>query len=244
MTFNNSINKKGFVYPGGPYLTGVSYVKAYIGNAGIGDIDLYTCPSGKQAAVLGMTLANTVFPFVGGVYSEIFTGGSYRQSGYQILSGSSLPVPNVFVGGVLQAGEKLAMRTFSLGTNIWADIVQFDILPNLKPIKYTLSNGNNTVYTVPAGKTAYIFGQYSSLSNYNAGMFISNQSGTSRNYSIYFVPSGSAPLTSNLFFSFPSTTNNYLVYSSAMSLNSGDSIVVNTDSGVPTQTVFLTPYEV
>jgi len=120
--------------------------------------------------------------------------------------------------------------------------------PNVRTVKLTsLSAGNNTLYTCPAGKTCYI-GGFSTIFNTSgsAGVNYINNSGSARTIMYYLVRSGGSPgLTNCLYFSAVNGIANLSVGPAAISavLTAGDSIVINTDSAASGQVAYISVWE-
>lgn len=245
MPKNNDVNN--FIYhQQGAFLPGVKFPSGFLGNAGSGNVDLYTCPAGKRASVSYISCFNSAGTTTT-IQPEIYVSGTYYKIG-NTSTVATTAQGNLLVGKqaiILEAGEKISVNTSQAGMNFWANIVEFD---NTAPIKtgkiLTLSNGNNTLYTCPAGKKAVTL-DFDLCVNYELQKFLYfNNSGGSRTITWYAVPNGSSPGTSNTMGN--ETVNSGLAAArkiGAVMLNAGDFIVVNTTAGTATQTAWVNVME-
>jgi hypothetical protein len=248
MATNNTLNNIFKSMWGTPTLTGLSFPSCYQSQLPIAVNDVYTAPAGKRAFIYNLRVFNS-----GGSLSRATTffksGGNY----YQVAAIQSF---NATTGGyllsyplILEPGESIAVQANNTGLNVWGDIIQYDSTTGPKMVSVlALANGNNTIYTVPAGKTAMILpvnGSYNQQILPNIRIF--NSSGGTRTYTMYFVPSGGSPGSTNqCTIAKTAATSNYLSLSSGFSstLAAGDFVVINTDSGTASQYAFLLVQEI
>jgi hypothetical protein len=105
-----------------------------------------------------------------------------------------------------------------------------------------MANGNNTLYTVPAGKTAFMVMSYFS---FQAQLFFSNNSTASRNYRAYVVPNGGSAGTTNLSLQTTAFADKLCTgYNSTHNLQAGDSIVVDTNNSTAGQHAWVFVIEI
>jgi hypothetical protein len=245
---------QGFTNPFGSFSPLLSYqgltfpnpktINGFVGNAGTGDIDLYTVPSNRRVLVYGLGVFFTGISSTS-CYPEIKVSGSY----YKLQNGQTI-ITNSFAQSwvfnyIAEAGETIAVNSSVSGANIWLKGIEFDDTSGCKTAKLTsVVNGDNTLYTVPAGKTALILN--SNPATLTSGtLIIWNNSGGTRTYNLFAVPNGGSSDTSN-------KVRNALSVNAAIfnespfvaALNTGDFIVVNSDASTATQFVYITVCEV
>lgn len=241
---NNFINSFGFISGIGPLVRNPEYVVKTIGNIQAGNNDVYTVPSGRKAIVLTCLGVGGTGTTVG---MQVKVSGTYypiSASPISIGSGSSL----LGMGTVLEAGDILSVNGVAGGnTNCrcWFSICEMDISsPFYVARNLGLSNGDNTIYTVPTGKTAYTVDGFGNL---YSGFFLQNyfnNSGASRNITAYVVPTAGSPSSANTFYNTTATADGGTAFVwSRTALNSGDSLVINTNSGTSGQTVWVSYIE-
>jgi hypothetical protein len=178
-------------------LTGVTYASFFVGNAGSGDITLYTVPSGFRALIQTQDFntagsTTTYFP-------EIKIGGAgsfYHVSGTSTTA--TLNENNFNLGMVLEPGDVFAYNTSQAGLNISGTVILFSTNSPLKTKRFYTGwvNGNNTVYTCKS--TALIAG-FSPFFNSSTGASVSyvNQSGSSATISWNLVKNGNSVGSTN-----------------------------------------------
>lgn len=251
MPQSNAINNYTFNFPVGPTLPGMTYPQAYVaGNSGgSGNQDIYTCPTGKRALCYGISMFNTTVGNIN-VFSEIYVSGTYYQlEGLSVLSGSANTSAFTVFPIVLEAGERLALNTNATGATLFGNVVEFDNTAILKTYKVlSLSAGDNTIYTVPAGKSAIVLDAYCAL-NINVGtkaFGYFNGSGGSRTLNAFIVQSGGSTGTTNKIINSTVVTNGAVLSNNFTfcSMQAGDFFVVNTDAGTATQTCWINVLEV
>lgn len=155
-----------------------------------GDLDLFTCPTGKRAYVYSMYQWDTTGSTITHYY-EVKSGGSYYRLTTNATT-TTLAQNAVVVGFILEGGESIAINATAGGLIVNGSITVFDSTSNVKTAKVlTTSTGNNTVYTCPSGKTAtFISGGLVYNSNAGADLNFVADAGGTRTYRWYVVPSG------------------------------------------------------
>lgn len=240
MAKQNGINDCAFTHSIGPFVNGGKFVNVFSGNI-TGTIDLYTCPSGKRALIM----------------RYVACGGTSQGNLKLKVSGTYYTVNNSTLGGgtalnwlplILEAGEIISVVvTSGSGTNLWLQVLEFGNTASIKTSKtLTLANGNNTIYTVPAGKTAYILDNQATTGMLNGAVHYFNNSGGTRTVATYVVPSGGIPGSGNQYNTTQSVSNGVgnTAVGRAISMKAGDFIVVNIDAGTATQTAWITLVEI
>lgn len=239
---NNIINNVGFISGFGPLVRGAKFVNAFPGNTSETD-DIYTCPAGKKALITQVM----------GISSPIMTGGLQLK-----ISGNyyNFTAPNTIWGNVstnsfgivINPGEGLSFTVNSNpGGNLWARIMEMDISTPIYTARLlSLAAGDNTIFTVGAGKTAITLDTLGGAYVNGSGGIYKNFSGASRSIKVYHVPNGGSSGTANQYFQNTAVANSsgVVVPSVPSSMNSGDSIVINTDASTATQWVYMTYYEI
>lgn len=205
-----------------------------------GDQALYTVPVGKKALVSDLWVTN---PTAGGItyFTKLTTPNGTFQLGAGKTEGAAGIGHNYGNNGansipiVLNAGEVYSINSSALGMSVWLAIIEFDASSALSRWDIqTWINGNNVLYTHPAGKTV-VFGTigFTSINNPVATMtsfMLFNASGSTRTYvGPYIVPSAGSPSTANQF-----GGSNALISGQAFAkhfpggLTTGDTIVITT----------------
>ena len=135
-------------------LTNATFPAVRGSTTGSGNLDIYTVPSGKRLLVESGGGINTS----GGSITwntEIKSGGNYY---YLFAPAAVVAGANTAVQGasfILEAGESISINATGAGLNISFAAIQFDNTTGVKTVKLLgPSTGNNTLYTVPVGKTA------------------------------------------------------------------------------------------
>lgn len=230
------------LFGGAAKLIGASYPRAFI-NTSSGDNTVYTVPTGKSAYVIAGRAHNTA-----GSSRTLYTGIEVSSTVYRMSSNISVGAgldQDLQGGFVLNAGEKLIVNSTGTVVNISFQIIEFE-KGNLKTSRVlSLSNGDNTIFTVPAGKTAMIVNPSGTHIDNGASVNVVNDSGGALNYQVYNVPNGGSSGSTNLMSQSTAVNDNTRTdFSFATSLDAGDFIVVNTSGGTTTQTAWVTYYEI
>lgn len=248
----NSIGAS-LVFPGVPLLTGLALPVCRGNNMASGSNDLYTVPVGKRAMICSM---NTFKPGAGttNFYPEIKISGVYYRLRAAVPNVTNARVNVTGVRYIAEAGETLSVRTDSSGLNAWVKVIEFSIdVPLYSPKLLSLSTGDNTIYTVPTGKSVNIInglfentGLAVLLGQLHSSLLYANESGASRTLKWSVIPSGqSNGVGFNIATSFVvANTSSSAAFFSAGSLNTGDSVILNIDAGTATQLAWLNVIEV
>lgn len=213
-----------------------------------GNVDLYTVPAGKKVFIAQClcwargTLVNCRL--------SINSGGTYYLLGTTSTSATIQCLLPTFC--IVLAGEKIAYNLSSAATvNTRLSFWEFDDdTPIVRGALFTLANGDNTVYTCPAGKQALPLSFHRDVAN-NVGNTNTvnywNGSGATRAISLYYVPSGGSPATTNRTWTGNVSNNDGLLFTNNTLtfpvLNAGDSYVINTNANTATQVAWINVVE-
>lgn len=243
-TWVNPGTNSGPTVPGGIPMTGVSYPAAYNMNVSTGDTNIYTVPSGKRALVVAAMLMNN--SGVGNIvwFPEVKISGTYFRLANNITTANASESNASNIGYIAEAGEIVAVNTATNNAGAVAfQIVEFDNTNAVFAAKTTsLSAGDNTVYTVTAGKTATIFGVQLQVGSVGA-LIYQNSSGAPRTIIWKFTPSGGSATQIAASASVGNNAKNSAgTFTGGAS--AGDSIVLNTDAATATQWAWVNVMEI
>jgi len=213
-----------------------------------GNNDIYTCPANKRAIITEMTAFNGHATNSSSMVAMLKIGGVY----YPATPSTSIIAQSTgtrSVTYVLEAGETIAINMTQQPFNVVVSIMEFDNTSNLKSAKVTtstLTSGDNTIYTVPNGKSALVLNNTLTMCSGTQGTFTAgNNSGGNVTYKWNVVPSGGSVGTNNQMSA--STTISTGAGSSqtltSFSMGAGDFINVNLSSGTADQIAFVTVVE-
>ncbi len=150
----NAIDQLFYTACGGQGLPGITYINANQVVSASGQNQIYTVPAGRRALISRVD-CNAQSSVSAGVCFN--NGGSYFPGGGSAVSLTAGTPQNLMttLPLILDAGEILSVVLQSaLSVNVWPQIIEFDASAPLKSGKFlNCANGNNLVYTVPAGKT-------------------------------------------------------------------------------------------
>lgn len=240
----NAINANLFNFL--PQNASAKYIDAKGASLVTGDTDLYTVPTGKKALFFGHSAFNASAGNISYYFQIKVSSTYYRITSVTTLATGVRTTLSDATVIVLGAGEILSINTATTnGLNILTRVVEFDATLNgIKTSRIlALSNGDNTLYTVPTGKTALLLGGADMISSNQ--VLVMNDSGANRTYNVYIVPSGGAAGTSNKVEAANTIADNVATsFTCLTTLNTGDFIVVNTDNGAATQTAWVTYAEI
>lgn len=229
-------------------LTGASFPAARSYATASGDVDVYTAPSLKRALVLSAGGYNTT----GGTlnwFPQIKSGGNYYRmatSAAVVLHNSAANTP---VGIVLEPGESISVNTDGVGMNYTFSVIQFDSTSPLRTAKLLgPATGNNTLYTVPAAKTAWVLGGTGLTWNVTSALTFVSDAGGTRAFLMCSVASGgvttcAADSANEINKGSSAASTRTSAISVPMTLNTADFVVVNVDTGAATQIVWINVLE-
>jgi hypothetical protein len=189
-----------------------------------GDNDLYTVPTGRRAIGLFNTAFNTAVGALN-LYSTFKRSGTvYRVSSTANINAGAQG--NTAWQIVCEAGDILGANASGTGLNLSGTIFEFDVSSPLKTaIILDTSNGDQTLYTCPANKRAYLFN-----SAFTFGLGVISFCGTTGTPSItpYLVPSGgSKGATNQIAAATPASASTRSSINCSTVLAAGDTIVIN-----------------
>jgi hypothetical protein len=237
-------------YPGGmggPVgLKGAKYKSVRGSNLGATTTDLYTVPAGKRA-VISVSMHHNTNAAACTIQQMLKAASVYYPLGGQVSVAAGGINSNGSFLYVFEAGESWAITTSVSGLNLWGRIVEFD---NDAPLKsgrvLTLLNGDNLLYTAPAGKTVYVQGGIWLPPAQAPSMNIINASGATRTFSSFGTAAGvTASSTGARVHNGVAIANNAIGFCVVPpNLGAGESIVFTSDgagAGVAYVTVWEQP---
>lgn len=222
-------------------------ISGVAGPLSVGDNDIYTVPANRRAIISGGVISN----FTGGggsvaAFAEIkHNGVYYRASGTanaqdQDIAFSGAPIPAI----LFEAGDTFAVNaaTTSGGYGTF-EIIEFSANSALKSSNiYGLSNGNNTVYTCPPGKTSKPF-TFGSAYTTRSSLYVASGAVAPGVTTVAIVKSGGTPSVrvGSSILNGTNTIVDNLFYCGTVA--SGDSFVLNVTMGDSAQAVFISVIE-
>lgn len=228
----------------GSALPGASILNITSNNqSGTGNQDLYTVPAGKRLLIASITAlapsgASTV-------YGLAKVSGTYYRLGANASIGTGSPTAINFSSYIFEAGEIVAINQTVAGVNYWGRGILFDNTSGLKTAKVlALSNGDNTIYTCPANKTA--IGMIAGGGYTQSMLYYVNDSGATRTYSVNVVTSGGSVASTNKLVNAQTNSDKTVLTIAqfgAVALSAGDFVNLNTDAGTANQTAWVTVFE-
>ncbi len=202
-----------------------------------GNLDLYTCPTvspARECMITAGTFYNTAASSIT-AYPEVKLSGSGTY--YPLQASQAVPASSAAtVGGVyfiLGQGDTISVNATAAGLNVWMDDIEFDAATPLTQVKFTgLASGDNTLYSVPSGKTAIIATLGFGAPGFAAGVVrYSNATAGSVTAHLNVVPSGNSAGSSNQVSAAAAvTTISATSFNVNATLSSGDFISGNVNS--------------
>ena len=234
------------IYMFGVPLKNAKFVRVFGAGLNTGNNDLYTCPASRKAVLLNTStrchnasaglLGHKIAIKSSGTYYPISTWGNLSVGQYTITSPA-----HTFC---MEAGEGLSVITdANNGYTAGFVVVEFDDDAPIRTVRVnSLANGDNTIYTCPADKTAT--GASTAWRETAPTIGVSNYSGASRNYVFYTVPTGlAADATTQTYASTVISNVSASNFNCSTNLEEGDSIVLNTSDGTAGQFAWITVVE-
>ncbi len=230
-------------------LTGATFPAVRCLPCGSGDTDLYTAPAGKRVLVM---VGGGLNPTSGTInwYFEIKSGGSYYRltSSAAVLTHANSLTSQARI--ILEAGESLSVHTDATGMNIQIDALQFDNSSPARTVKLLgPASGDNTLYTVATAKTASILSITGYTWNASSIVSFSADAGGTRTANVCAVAFGGATTCAANsvneigFLAVAPSTTGFAASAAGVSLNSGDFVVVNVDTGNAAQITWINVLE-
>jgi hypothetical protein len=247
--YNNGSSFSGLLMlsPAGTILPNLVFRNIYKNVTSTGNVDLYTCPANKRAIACEIEVFNNSGNTLAW-YTTIKIGGNYFQSTASTNTGNNASGSRSS-HYILEAGETIAINADHQPCNVWGGVFEFDNTSNLKSGKITtFIAGDNTVYTVPNGKTAIVLPNTFTPCNGAAGTFsYGNLSGGTRTVTFNLVNNGGTPGTTNQIAASgsvlsPNTTFNPT--SVGLTMAAGDFFSINSDANTAGQFGFVTVVEI
>lgn len=232
------------VYPNGAPFWNVKHKNIFSANVSFstGENDLYTVPAGRKAIVVSVNIWN-ISGTSPNVISKIKNGSNYFRASATTAStsGTAVTLRSIIP---LDAGESFSLN-FSTGiaANVAISIIEFDANSPVAFAKIlgTLINGDNTLYTCPAGYTAtpLTLLDISKAGSTGVGTVnFGNESGGSLTLITNLVPSGGTAGSTNKMSSGSASNNAVTSANMPCSLEAGDFLSVNTGSNSASQCVW------
>lgn len=216
-----------------------------------GDNEVYTVPANRKAWVVRVSLHQ---PAGGSTIAthlkQKISGTSYRVSANANLT--SQGVTSHTNGNILEEGDILVVNIADVGAgiNAYCKIIEFDAGTGPTLVRtLSLTTGDNTIYTTPVGKEAFVLsvGLQFNQNMEQPGILIANESGVASTFTVYRLQSGeSVEASKQVNFSASIADNGVTEFlmGAAGYLPAGASIVVNTsDDGDTNQRVWLVVQE-
>jgi hypothetical protein len=230
MSYIAGISADGLLSPlGTAAMPNLSLTQIYASNQSTGDHSLFTVPAGKKAVCIA-SVHNTSVGNIGCTPKMSFDGGvTYIQT-----NGATTPAANGTSNGITweyvgAAGDVFGLTTATNnGANIFGIAYVFDASSVIKTVKLTsFTDGNNTLYTVPAGKKAF--------TPFGYGVLLTGSANAS---AMYAITTGATTVKFNIVQSGGSVGSTNQVSTASISsiggpasfiaMNAGDFINVNT----------------
>lgn len=240
----NSIENAVMGGLGGIYVSNPRFFSIFQSNIGSGDIDIYTVPAGKRAAIFSQHAYNSAASSTTW-HTQIKVSGIYYRTSINSstvagLSTASVQAPSI----ILEPGETFSYNTSQAGLNVWSRVMEFDINTGLKTSKILGPfTGDNTVYTVPMGKSAWMLDRNLSINN-SVGAFLASAAGASSTIDCRVVPNGGSPGLANSSINNAVSANGVTSLAGPKSLNAGDFVSYNLGTGDPGQMLWVSVMEI
>jgi len=171
-------------------------------NVSSGDNDVYTAPSGRKCIFQSTTNVHIFYNTSGSSitwYTQIKIGGTYyRTNTNRSTSAGASSSSGMFSAAILLDPEEILSFNTNGSGNMWIFGVEFDSDDDRLCCakKYSSwSSGDNTILTVPDGKTACTVSGFNGT--HMPGLFIYNTSGSTLTWIHYIVPNGGSPGSTN-----------------------------------------------
>lgn len=235
------------IYYQGVALSGASFVSLFFPNNSAGDTDLYVVPSGKRLILLTAGAQNySASTRVGQL--EIKNAGSYYKFTAGLSIGANISAVWPTLGMILEYGDTLSLNlaASSANINVYFRAILCDDVSSVKSARiFALASGDNTLYTVPSGKTLFLLSFDITISTQPTAVRIFNNSGASRDYTMNFVPSGNSVGNLNKA-SVTSGVGNGTIgnLTGMVNLSAGDFININCSNGASYSFVWVSFIEV
>lgn len=214
-----------------PAPTSGKMVNAFISNCTTGNQILYTAPAGRRAAFNNQFFWNpTVSTITELILLAPAGGGFYQSSASQTVTAGSSNVQGSYYG-VLEPGDSLVVNSTAAGLSARAQILEFpSSFTYYMPRLTSMTSGNNTLYTCASANGGVTWTPPAAQGAGTLAQVILYNTGSSITYTgVYLVPSGGSPGSSNQImgsFVAANNTEKVLSFSTGLTFNQGDSIVI------------------
>jgi len=209
--------------------------------------DYYTVPTGRNAFYYGVAFYNNGCAVAGTVVPQVKISGSYYRVDTRLTVTANTNGQDTVIGFLGVPGEifSVARATGTLSCmNATLQVVEFDAGSTLKrALLTTFVSGDNTLYTVPSGKSAIPTNIAITLGIFCGQISYINDSGT-RSVYVNLVKSGASVSSGNQFTTATSVSNassNYFRVCSTMS--AGDFLSINTNANTAGQVAWVVVQE-
>lgn len=234
-------------YVNGLPLTGASFpaIRSYA--TASGDVDIFTSPAGKRTLIIqggGDNVGGNTVAW----YFELKSSGSYYRLTSTVSSSTGALATSTAIAIILEAGESLAVNTTASGANFVASAIQFDNTSPMRTVKLLgPSTGNNTWYTVGAGKTAWVMSATGAW-GLSALYFATDSGGTRTTITCAVASGGLTTCAVNSvnainFLATGASSRAATGSNPGITLNTGDFLVLNVDTGAATQIAWINVLE-
>ena len=249
----------GMLSPAGTILPNLVYKNVNARITSTSTVDVYTCPANKRAIACEVTVFNNSGSTItNGFYVAVKIGGVYYQTTASNATAGNNAVTSRSSQYILEAGEILAVNIAQQPCNVWVGVMEFDNTSNLKSAKLTtFIAGDNTVYTVPVGKSAIVLpNTFTPCSGTVGTFFYGNLSIASRTIVFNLVPSGGSVGSTNVIATSASVGGGVVpspngsggtVFTpgiTGLTMSAGDFFSVNSDSNAAGQFAYVTVVEI
>ena len=227
-------------------MSNLKYIPVVGASLATGDNDLYTVPANRQALVAPMSTAYNASAGNITYYHEIKVAGVYYQISPGLLLATGTRGLNTHETGIiLNAGEWLSVNVATTNAlNVRFMVYEYDATEArfLCARLLSLTNGANTLLTIPASKSA-MFPNWQSAAQAPGSIQVFNASGGSLNYSVNAVPSGGSVGSSNQLYPTTAIGNGaQYAFVCAPTLTAGDFLNVTTSAGTAGQVAWALYY--
>jgi hypothetical protein len=240
---------EGCLSPVGTLLPNASFKTSIKSFTSTGNNDIYTCPANKRAIITEITAFNGHASSSSTMVGMVKIGGVYYPATTSATVTAQQPNSRS-ITYILEAGETVAVSMTQQPFNVVCSIMEFDNTSNLKSVKITtagtMTSGDNTVYTVPNGKSALVVNNTLTMCSGTQGTLTAGNDVGGITYKWNVVPSGGSVGTTNqisgtLTPASGQAGSNQIVTS--FTLGAGDFISVNASASTSNQIAFITVVE-
>lgn len=180
----------------------VKVFMVYLTNLSSGENDMYTCPAGRRAILIGANVRNTTGSSAN-IIPKLKRSGTYYRGASTTSSTSGVSTNITGLTVPAEAGDAFSINTSVAAVDAWLKVIEFDAT---SPIVFArlfgtaIANGDTTLYTCPSGKTAMPLASADipgCASTATGVMRFTNDSGSSRTLKMNLVPSGGSVASTN-----------------------------------------------